>query len=58
MTPQKGDTVDAILSRAEYALSNNNYEKVFEELNTLPNEASLVIDEWRTTFEDYLENNS
>ena len=58
LTPQKGDTVDAILSRAEYALSNNNYEKVFEELNTLPNEASLVMGEWRTIFEDYLENNS
>tara|TARA_A100001015_G_scaffold287583_1_gene357484 strand:+ start:2274 stop:3338 length:1065 start_codon:yes stop_codon:yes gene_type:complete len=58
LTPQIGDTVDAILSRAEYALSNNNYEKVFEELNTLPNEASLVMDEWRTIFEDYLENNS
>ena len=27
LTPQKGDTVDAILSRAEYALSNNNYDK-------------------------------
>jgi len=58
LTPQKGDNVDAILSRAEYALSNNNYKKVFEELNTLPKEASLVMDEWRNTFENYLENNS
>ncbi|MFL2802840.1 MAG: hypothetical protein ACJ0DD_08850 [Paracoccaceae bacterium] len=58
LTPQKGDNVDAILSRAEYALSNNNYKKVFEELNTLPKEASLVMDKWRNTFENYLENNS
>ena len=39
LSPQEGDTVDAILSRAEYALTNKNYDKVFQELNTLPKEA-------------------
>ena len=58
LTPQEGDTVDSILSRAEYALNNKNYDKLFEELNKLPKEASVVMDEWRKTFERYLENNS
>ena len=58
LSPQEGDTVDAILSRAEYALNNNNYDKVFQELNTLPKEASEVMDKWRKIFEGYLENNS
>ena len=58
LTPQEGDTVDSILSRAEYALNNKNYDKLFEELNKLPKEASLVMDEWRKIFEGYLENNS
>ena len=58
LTPQEGDTVDSILSRAEYALNNQNYDKLFEELNKLPKEASLVMDEWRKIFEGYLENNS
>ena len=58
LSPQDGDTVDAILSRAEYALNNNNYDKVFQELNTLPKEASEVMDKWRKIFEGYLENNS
>ena len=58
LTPQVGDSVDAILSRAEHALNNKNYEKVFSELNKLPDEASSVMDEWRNIFEVYLENNS
>ena len=58
LSPQEGNTVDAILSRAEYALNNNNYDKVFQELNTLPKEASEVMDKWRKIFEGYLENNS
>ena len=58
LTPQEGDTVDSILSRAEYALNNKNYDKLFEELNKLPKEASLVMDEWRKIFEGYLEINS
>ena len=58
LSPQEGDTVDAILSRAEYALNNNNYDKVFQELNTLPKEASEVMDKWRKIFEGYLANNS
>ena len=58
LSPQEGDTVDAILSRAEYALNNNNYDKVFQELNTLPKEALEVMDKWRKIFEGYLENNS
>ena len=58
LTPQEGNTVDSILSRAEYALNNKNYDKLFEELNKLPKEASVVMDEWRKTFERYLENNS
>ena len=58
MTPQEGDTVDSILSRAEHALNNKNYNKLFEELNNLPKEASVVMDEWRKIFERNLENNS
>ena len=58
LSPQEGDTVDAILSRAEYALNNDNYDKVFQELNTLPKEASEVMDKWRKIFEGYLANNS
>ena len=58
LAPQEGDTLDAILSRAEYALNNNNYDKVFQELNTLPKEASEVMDKWRKIFEGYLANNS
>jgi hypothetical protein len=58
LTPQEGDTVDSILSRAEYALNNKNYDKLFEELNKLPKEASVVMDEWRKIFERNLENNS
>ena len=58
LSPQEGDTVDAILSRAEYALTNKNYDKVFQELNTLPKEALEVMDKWRKIFEGYLENNS
>ena len=58
MGVQEGNTVDSILSRAEYALNNKNYDKLFEELNKLPKEASVVMDEWRKTFERYLENNS
>ena len=58
LSPQEGDTVDAILSRAEYALNNDNYDKVFQELNTLPKEASEVMEKWRKIFEGYLANNS
>ena len=58
LTPQEGNTVDAILSRAEYALNNKNYDKLFKELNKLPKEASVVMDEWRKIFERNLENNS
>ena len=58
LTPQEGDTVDSILSRAEYALNNKNYDKLFEELSKLPKEASVVMDEWRKIFERNLENNS
>ncbi len=58
LTPQTGDTVDSILSRAEYALNTQNYDKLFDELNKLPEEASEVMDEWRKIFEGYLENNS
>ena len=58
LTPQEGNTVDSILSRAEYALNNKNYDKLFEELNKLPKEASLIMDDWRKIFERYLENNS
>mgnify|MGYP007000299246 CR=1 len=47
-----------ILSRAEYALSIKDYDKVFEELNTFPIEASVVMDKWRKIFENYLEINS
>ena len=58
LTPQEGNTVDSILSRAEYALNNKNYDKLFEELNKLPKEASVIMDDWRKIFERYLENNS
>ena len=58
LTPQEGDTVDSILSRAEYALNNKNYDKLFDELNKLPKEASVVMNEWRKNFERYFENNS
>ena len=58
LTPQEGNTVDSILSRAEFALNNKNYDKLFDELNKLPKEASVVMDEWRKIFEGYLENNS
>tara|TARA_A100001011_G_C14238469_1_gene812165 strand:+ start:52 stop:1113 length:1062 start_codon:yes stop_codon:yes gene_type:complete len=58
LKPQEGDSVDSILSRAEYALSSKNYEIVFQELNKLPYEASKIMDEWRKNFEVYVENNS
>ena len=58
LSPQDGDSVDSILSRAEHALSVKNYDAVIEELNKLPNEASKIMDEWRKKFEVYLENNS
>ena len=58
LTPQEGDNVDSILSRAEYALNNKNYDKLFEELKKLPEEASIIMDEWRKIFEGHLENNN
>ena len=55
LTPQEGNSVDAILSRAENALNLRDYERVLEELNQLPQGASEVMMDWRKSFEIFLE---
>lgn len=55
LTPQEGNSVDAILSRTEKALNLRDYEKVVEELNELPQGASEVMMDWKKSFEKFLE---
>ena len=55
LTPQEGDSVDAILSRAESALNLKDYKKVIDELNQLPIGASVIMDQWRKKFDIFLE---
>ncbi len=55
LTPQKGNSVDAILSRAEHALNIGEYQKVIDELNELPKGASEVMMDWTKKFEELLE---
>ena len=55
LTPQEGNSVDAILSRAESALNLRDYKKVIDELNQLPIAASVIMDQWRKNFDIFLE---
>lgn len=55
LTPQEGNSVDAILSRAESALNLRDYKKVIDELNQLPIAASAIMDQWRKNFDIFLE---
>ena len=55
LTPQEGESVDAILSRAENALNRGDFEKVVKELNQLPLWASEVMMDWRKSFDKFLE---
>ena len=55
LTPQPGNSVDAILSRAESALNFRAYKKVIDELNKLPEGASKVMEDWRKDFDIFLE---
>ena len=55
LTPQEGNSVDAILSRAESALNLKDYKKVIDELNQLPIGASIIMDQWRKKFDIFLE---
>lgn len=55
LTPQEGNSVDAILSRAESALNLKDYKKVIDELNQLPIGASVIMDQWRKKFDIFLE---
>jgi len=55
LTPQEGNSVDAILSRAEAALNVRDYEKVLDELNQLPQGALEVMMEWKKSFDSFLE---
>jgi hypothetical protein len=55
LSPQEGNTVDAILSRAENALNLKDYKKVIDELNELPQRASEVMLNWRKSFENFVE---
>ncbi|MFL2790473.1 MAG: COG4223 family protein [Paracoccaceae bacterium] len=55
LTPQPGNSVDAILSRAESALNFREYKKVIDELNKLPEGASKVMEDWRKDFNIFLE---
>jgi len=55
LTPQDGNSVDAILSRAEAALNVRDYEKVLDELNQLPQGALEVMMEWKKSFDSFLE---
>ena len=57
LTPQEGNSVDAILSRAEAALNVRDYEKVLDELNQLPQGALEVMMEWKKSFDSFLEEN-
>ncbi len=54
LTPQEGNSVDAILSRAEDALNVRDYKKVLDELNQLPQGALEVMMEWRKSFNSFL----
>ena len=55
LTPQKGNSVDAILSRAEHALNIGENQKVIDEQNELPKGASEVMMDWTKKFEELLE---
>jgi len=46
LTPKAGDDPDAILSRAEAALSANDLPAALAEIETLPGPAREVLDEW------------
>ncbi len=46
LTPQEGDSADAILSRAEDALRQDNLSKALEELAALPDAARQAMGGW------------
>lgn len=46
LTPQEGSSTDAILSRAEAALSQDNLAAAVEELQALPEAASAAMGDW------------
>ncbi|MHA3979889.1 COG4223 family protein [Halovulum sp. GXIMD14794] len=46
LTPQEGDSTDAILSRAEAALAQDNLGAAVEELQALPAPAAAAMGDW------------
>ncbi|QPM91526.1 COG4223 family protein [Pseudooceanicola algae] len=46
LTPQEGDTTDAILSRAEAALRAGDLDTTLSELDSLPEEAKSPMQDW------------
>ena len=58
LTPQKGNSVDSILSRAERDLKTGDYDSALNEMDQLPIEASKVMKIWREKFEYFLDQKS
>ncbi|MGR3365398.1 MAG: hypothetical protein ACU0CY_14605 [Maritimibacter harenae] len=46
LEPQEGDDPDAILSRAEFALTNGRIAEALEELSAMPEAAQPVMQDW------------
>ena len=51
LTPREGNDPDAILSRAEAALTNGDLATALAEIATLPAEAQAALQGWRSTVE-------
>lgn len=49
VTPQEGDSPDAILSRAEAALAGGDVAAALTELDTLPDAAKAALADWEQT---------
>jgi len=49
--PQEGDSVDAVLSRAEAAIKDGRLSEALSEADALPDVAGAALDEWRTMAE-------
>lgn len=47
LTPQEGDSADAVLSRAEAALKDGDLSTVLTEITALPEGAAAAMAEWR-----------
>ena len=51
LSPQEGDSADAVLSRAEAAVKAEDYQAALTEIDTLPESAQAELADWRAQAE-------